>query len=136
MQNTNSVSRDTSAMEASIDKASKRLGFSSLKGQQKRAITSFLDGNDVFVSLPTGSSKSLCFALLPFTFDDFLGREGNIAIAVSPLISLMKDQVGRLAGSVCLSVSLSLCLSLSLSQCTVYKCTRYVVHCHTVLNTH
>ena len=84
-------------MEVSIGNASERLGYSSLKSQQKRAITSFLEGNDVFVSLPTGSGKSLCFALLPFAFDDFLRREGSIAIVVSPLISLMKDQVGFLS---------------------------------------
>ena len=80
-------------MESSIDKASKRLGFLSLRSQQKRAIASFLEGNDVFVSLPTGSGKSLCFALLPFAFDNFLDKKGSIAIVVSPLISLMKDQV-------------------------------------------
>ena len=85
-------------MEVSIGNASERLGYSSLKNQQKRAITSFLEGlNDVFVSLPTGSGKSLCFALLPFAFDDFLRREGSLAIVVSPLISLMKDQVGFLS---------------------------------------
>ena len=86
-------------MEVSIGNASERLGYSSLKSQQKRAIISYLEGNDgVFVySLPTGSGKSLCFALLPFAFDDFLRREGSIAIVVSPLISLMKDQVGFLS---------------------------------------
>ena len=85
-------------MEVSIGNASERLGYSSLKSQQKRAITGFLEGNDVFVnSLPTGSGKSLCFALLPFAFDDFLRREGSIAIVVSPLISLMKDQVNWLS---------------------------------------
>ena len=80
-------------MEVSIDEASKRLGFSFLNSQQMRAITKFLEGNDVFVGLHIGSGKSLCFALLPFTFDDFLGKEGSIAI-VSSLISLIKDQVG------------------------------------------
>ena len=57
------------------------------------AVLSFLKGSDVFVSLPTGSGKSLCFALLPFVFDELYGRNGSIAIVVSPLISLMKDQV-------------------------------------------
>ena len=80
-------------MESSIEKASKRLGFSCLRSQQKRAIASFMKGNDVFVSLPTGSGKSLCFAILPFAFDELHGRKGSIAIVVSPLISLMKDQV-------------------------------------------
>ena len=54
-------------MMVSVDKASKRLGFLSLKSQQTRAITRFLEGNNLFVSLHTGSGKSLCFALLPFT---------------------------------------------------------------------
>ena len=81
-------------MESSITKAARRLGFLFLKNQQKKAILSFLEGNHVFgVSLPTGSGKSLCFALLPFVFDEVLGRSGSIAIVVSPLISLMKDQV-------------------------------------------
>ena len=44
-------------------KAAKCLSFLSLKSQQKKVIVSFLEGNDVFVSLPIGSGKSLCLAL-------------------------------------------------------------------------
>ena len=80
-------------VELSIARASGRLGFSSLRPQQKHAVTSFLQGKDVFVSLPTGSGKSLCFAILPFAFEELYGRKGSIAIVVSPLISLMKNQV-------------------------------------------
>ena len=51
---------------------------------------------DVFVSLPTGSGKSLCYCILPELFDTLRGnaRKGqSIVIVVSPLIALMKDQV-------------------------------------------
>lgn len=56
-------------------KAIRRLGFSALRTQQKRAIVGFVKDNDVFVSLLTGSRKSMCFAILPFAFDEFLGRK-------------------------------------------------------------
>ena len=78
-----------------VETAGKRLGFSSLRPQQKGAMLSFLQGNDVFLSLPTGSGKSLCYAILQFAFDELLRREGSIAIVVSPLKSLMKDQVRK-----------------------------------------
>ena len=45
------------------------IGIAKLKEQQKVAVGSFLRGNDVFVSLPTGYGKSICFALLPLVFD-------------------------------------------------------------------
>ena len=53
----------------------------------------FMQGDDVFVSLPTGSSKSLTYSVLPFAFDKLLGCEGSIVVVISPLISLMKNQV-------------------------------------------
>ena len=48
-----------------LDSAASKLGISSLKDKQREAITSFVDGDDVFVSLPTGYGKSLCYTLLP-----------------------------------------------------------------------
>ena len=53
----------------------------------------FVNGNDVFISLPTGSGKTVCFAVLPFAFDILLGEQGCITIVVSPLTALMRDQV-------------------------------------------
>ena len=50
-------------------------------------------GKDVFVWLPTGFGKSLCYEVLPFVFDYKLGRQDSLVIVVSPLISLMADQV-------------------------------------------
>ena len=40
-------------------------GFPVLKEKQKEAIKTFLEGNDIFVSLPTGYGKSVIYAILP-----------------------------------------------------------------------
>ena len=61
-------------------------GFSSFKGTQKPIIENVLDGHDVFVVMPTGGGKSMCYQL-PALINP------GIAIVVSPLIALMKNQV-------------------------------------------
>ena len=50
-----------------IDAAAMKLGYRS--SEQREAIRNFIDGKDVIVVLPTGFSKSLCYVLLPTSFD-------------------------------------------------------------------
>ena len=80
-------------LDSVIQSASLALGYPQLRSKQYDAVKSFLEGNDVFVVLPTGSGKSLCYSLLPLAFNTLLGRESSIVIVISPLKALMKDQV-------------------------------------------
>ena len=73
--------------------AAEELGFSELTPEQAVVVENFVRGRDVFVSLPTGSGKSLCYGVLPVLFDRLQRSDRRaIVVVVSPLISLMKDQ--------------------------------------------
>ena len=81
-------------LEAIVSSAVAELGYDSVKPEQKAALLAFLRGRDVFVSLPTGYGKSLCYAALPAAFDSLrISPSQSIVVVVSPLIALMKDQV-------------------------------------------
>ena len=69
----------------------------SLNEQQKAGIKEMVENSKhVFVNLPTGFGKSLLYQALPLVFDLTSQEPGHIVIVVSPLISLMDDQVSRL----------------------------------------
>ena len=73
---------------AAVHETAATLGFT-LKKEQEKVIVAFTQGHDVFVALPTGFGKSLCYCCLPYVFDKLRGfTNGSIAVVVSPLNSL------------------------------------------------
>lgn len=71
-----------------------------LKSEQITSIKHTFTGRDVFLWLPTGFGKSLCYQILPYLFDAKLGRQtdsrSSVVLVISPLVSLMVDQVRSL----------------------------------------
>ena len=74
-------------IDRAIAEAVRKLDYSRATDDQANAIRKFVAGRDVFVTLPTGCGKSLCYAALPFVFD-FLRAQSespSIAVVVCPL---------------------------------------------------
>jgi len=76
-----------SKIDSSLKELLKKIfGFDSFKGDQEAIIKNVLEGKDTFVIMPTGGGKSMCYQLPALI-------SNGTAIIVSPLISLMKNQV-------------------------------------------
>lgn len=74
-----------------LEKLQLHFGFDKFKGDQENIIQSLLSGKDTFVIMPTGGGKSLCYQLPAIVSE-------GVAIVVSPLIALMKNQVDLVRG--------------------------------------
>ncbi len=86
----------------------KQFGFDNFKGNQEAIVESILAGQDTFVLMPTGGGKSLCYQLPALILD-------GVAVIISPLIALMKNQVDAIRG-ICGYDNVAHCINSSLSK--------------------
>ncbi len=72
-----------------LESLNTHFGYTFFRKGQREIVEAILDGKNVFAVFPTGHGKSLCYQLPALTLD-------SITVVISPLISLMKDQVDAL----------------------------------------
>ena len=86
-------------LESAVQYGCQRIGIPSLKKEQLDAVKLLLQGQHTFVNLPTGFGKSVIFNILSFCAESLLTTERSfrpVVLVVSPLVSLMRDQVTKL----------------------------------------
>ena len=100
-ENIKSISADD--LSRCVDEIKNIFGVDKLSTNQFDGLLHFLNGRDIFVSLPTGSGKSLIFQMAPLvekwiarTDPQSYRRKDAVIVVVCPLIALMEDQIARL----------------------------------------
>lgn len=82
------------SLEHALSESLKQMKMTSLKDKQKEAILSFVEGNDTFVSLPTGYGKSVIYGILPMLFDQLLGESLYTLIPKATRVQLFNILAG------------------------------------------
>lgn len=100
------TSQHTEAPSDLVGALRRHLGYTAFRPGQEKLIQAVLDGRDALGILPTGGGKSVCFQLPAFLLP-------GIVLVVSPLISLMEDQVGRARRAGLRAAALNASLSVS-----------------------
>ena len=108
------------AVQQAIKTAGESMGYFTLKDEQLRIAADVLGGRDGFDCLPTGYGKSLCYAILPWAFDE-LSRmrkddKHSIVLVVSPLVSFSRVHTYP---SVCELNKLEIAATF-MPKCTIY----------------
>lgn len=95
------MAEEAASFGSAFSYAAEKLAIGRLNGKQREAVRGFLDEKDVFVCLPTGFGKSVCFQSLPFIFDYIKSQPGEvidkyIALVIEPTAAIMRDHVSKL----------------------------------------
>ncbi|XP_028519155.1 putative ATP-dependent DNA helicase Q1 [Exaiptasia diaphana] len=95
-------------LERGFDKVCEVFRIHSLNEQQKAAIINLVTKKkDVFVNLPTGFGKSLIYQALPVVFDEIVPEKKHVVVVISPLLTLIRNQIESLTALGLRAVSLS-----------------------------
>lgn len=92
IQSETASSADAPGLAEAYRRLSEVWGYDSFRPLQEEAVTDVITGRDSLVVLPTGGGKSMCYQVPALV-------RGGLAVVVSPLISLMKDQVDSLVSN-------------------------------------
>ena len=76
-------------MDEAKEILSRVFGYHSFRPGQEEAVSALLAGRDLLAVMPTGAGKSICYQVPALV-------RGHVTLVISPLISLMKDQVSAL----------------------------------------
>jgi superfamily II DNA helicase RecQ len=98
---------DFESFKKAVEDVKSLFSVSTLKQEQEEALFNFVSKRDVFVNLPTGFGKSLIYQMAPMVVKQLGLCINPIILVISPLVSLMQDQVNQLKKQGISAVSLS-----------------------------